>query len=349
MFKPKFSINNRILTNIGRIESAKAIIENAPLVPSFEAKFRQEAIIRTVHHGTHIEGNPLEVKEVEKVLAGKEITARDRDIQEVLNYREVLNLIDTNKNEPITEKILLQTHKTATKKVLKESQSGKYRSVQVKVTDSKTGETSYLPPDPTRISALVRDFLFWLGRVESEEIHPVIKAGVTHYIITAIHPFVDGNGRTARALSTLVLFKEGFDIKRFFSIEEYFDRDADSYYSVLQRTSNQSKEIEERDLTHWVEYFTQGLAIELARIREKVQKLSVDLKLKGKLGQIPLNDRQLKLVEYIQEVGQITNKDWRELIPMVSDDTLLRDMKYLMKKNLVRKRGSTKAAVYVLK
>jgi len=349
MFKPRFNISNKILINIGKIESAKAIIENAPLVPSYEKKFRQEAIIRTVHHGTHIEGNPLEAKEVEKVLDGKEITARERDIQEVLNYREVLNLIESAKNESITEKILLQTHKTTTKKVLKGTQSGKYRTVAVKVTDSKSGETSYLPPVPAQISALVRDFLFWLNRAESEEIHPVIKSAITHYIITAIHPFVDGNGRTARALSTLVLFKEGFDIKRFFSIEEYFDRDSASYYSVLQGTSNQSKKIEERDLTRWVEYFTQGLAIELDRIREKVQKLSVDLKLKGKLGQIPLNDRQLKLVEYMQEVGQITNKEWRELIPMVSDDTLLRDMKYLMKKKLVRKRGSTKSAVYVLK
>ena len=349
MFTPKFKITNLILINIGKIESSKAIIENAPLVPSYEAKFRQEAIIRTVHHGTHIEGNPLEAKEVEKVLDGKEITARDRDIQEVLNYREVLNFIDDNKNELITEKILLQTHKITTKKVLKNAQSGKYRSVQVKVTNSITGETSYLPPTPGQISALVRNFLFWLGRVENEEIHPVIKAGITHYILTAIHPFVDGNGRTARALSTLVLFKEGFDIKRFFSIEEYFDADSASYYSVLQRTSNQSKNIEDRDLTRWVEYFTAGLAIELERIREKVQKLSVDLKLKGKLGQIPLNDRQLKLVEYMQENTQINNAAWRNLLPMVSDDTILRDLKYLIKKKLVRKRGSTKSAVYLLK
>ncbi len=349
MFTPKFKITNCVLTNIGRIESAKAIIENAPLVPSYEAKFRQEAIIRTVHHGTHIEGNPLEEAEVEKVLAGKEITARDRDIQEVLNYREVLKFIDENKNEPVTEKLLLQTHKTTTKKVLKGAQSGKYRTVGVKLTNSKTGETSYLPPIPSQISTLVRDFLFWLNRAENEQIHPVIKAAITHYILTAIHPFIDGNGRTARALSTLILFKEGFDIKRFFSIEEYFDADAASYYSSLQKTSNQSKEIEDRDLTDWVEYFTAGLAIELERIREKVQKLSVDLKLKGKLGQIPLNDRQLKLVEYMQENTQINNSAWRNLIPMVSDDTILRDLKYLMKKKLVRKRGSTKSAVYILR
>jgi Fic family protein len=176
-----------------------------------------------------------------------------------------------------------------------------------------------------------------------------VKAAITHYILVAIHPFTDGNGRAARALSTLILFKEGYDIKKFFSLEEYFDRDATSYYHVLQQTSNQAKNLSERDLTIWIEYFTTGLAIELSRIREKVQRLSVDLRIKGKTGQVPLNERQLKLVEYMQEYSQVSNKEWRSLLPMVSDDTVLRDLKYLVKKGLVKKRGSTKSAYYILK
>ena len=349
MFKPRFSITNEILTNIGQIEASKAVIENSPLVPAYEAKFRQEAILRTVHHGTHIEGNPLEQREVEKVLAGKDIPARDRDIQEILNYREVLKFINSKKDDSITEKVLLETHQLTTRKILKADQAGKYRITQVRVTNSKTGETSYLPPPSSQISDLIRSFFLWLNSVTNEEIHPVLKAAITHYVIAAIHPFVDGNGRTARAISTLVLFKEGYDIKNFFSIEEYFDRDAGRYYKVLQNISNQTKKIQDRDLTSWIEYFIEGLAIELSRIREKVKRLSVDLKLKGKMGQIHLNERQLKLVEYMQEYGQISNKDWRSLLPMVSDDTILRDLKVLITKSLIRKKGSTKAAIYKIK
>ncbi len=349
MFSPKFNITNKTLTNIGKIEAAREVIENAPLVPAWEAKFREEAIIRTVHHGTHIEGNPLEQKVVAQVLEGKKVSARERDIQEVLNYREVLKYLDKIREEPITEKILLGIHKLTTKKILIKEQSGKYRMVNVRVTNLATGETSYLPPTPSQVSNLVRDFFFWLNRLQANEVHPVLKAAITHYILVAIHPFVDGNGRVARALATLALFKEGYDIKKFFSIEEYFDRDAGRYYSVLQRVSNQSEDVGERDLTSWLEYFTEGLAIELNRIRDKVRKLSVDLKLKSKMGQLPLNDRQLKLVEYMQESGQVSNNEWRGLIPMVSDDTILRDLKVLMKKGLVKKRGRTKAAVYVLK
>ena len=337
------------MTNVAKIEASKAVIENSPLVPAYEAKFRQEAIVRTVHHGTHIEGNPLEQPEVEKVLEGKDVTARDRDIQEILNYREVLKFINLKKDEPITEKSLLEIHKLTTKKILKADEAGKYRYTQVRVTNSRTGETSYLPPPPSQIADLVRSFLLWLNQLGSEETHPIIKAAITHYIITAIHPFVDGNGRAARALSMLVLFKDDYDIKKFFSLEEYFDRDAGSYYTVLQKTSNQSKKLDERNLTSWIEYFTDGLATELARVREKVQRLSVDLKLKGKMGQVPLNERQLKLVEYMQKAGQVSNKEWRDFIPMVSDDTILRELKYLMRKGLVKKRGRTKSAYYVLK
>ena len=94
MYKPTFTITNNILRFISKIEASKEIIENAPLVPAYEAKFRQEAIIRTVHHGTHIEGNPLDSGEVRDVLDGKEISAKDRDIQEILNYRNVLKYIE---------------------------------------------------------------------------------------------------------------------------------------------------------------------------------------------------------------------------------------------------------------
>ena len=349
MFVPKYSITNRILSNIGKIEASREVIENAPLVPAWEAKFREEAIIRTVHHGTHIEGNPLERGEVADVLEGKKVSARDRDIQEVLNYREVLKYLNKVKDEPITEKIFLEMHRLTTNKILSGEVSGKYRNVQVKVSNATTGETSYVPPKPGELADLLRSFFFWINRLGPEEIHPVLTAGITHYILVAIHPFTDGNGRAARALATLVLFKEGYDIKRFFSIEEYFDRDAGRYYKTLQNVSNQSNIIAERDLTIWLEYFTEGLAIELLRIRDKVRKLSIDLKLKSKMGQLPLNERQLKLVEYMQEYGQVSNKEWASLIPMVSDDTILRDLKVLMKKGLVRKRGSTKSAVYLLK
>jgi len=160
-----------------------------------------------------------------------------------------------------------------------------------------------------------------------------------------IHPFVDGNGRVARALSTLILFVKGYDIRKFFSLEEYFDRNATNYYTALQ-----SVEKKEGDLTIWLEYFTQGLAIELSKIKEKVEKISVDGKLREKLGGKPLmlTDRQLKIIEYIQSTGFLQNQAFEELFPMVSEDTILNELKSLLKNGIIKKHGITKGAKYVM-
>ncbi|OGD89240.1 hypothetical protein A3J17_00750 [Candidatus Curtissbacteria bacterium RIFCSPLOWO2_02_FULL_40_11] len=368
-YSPKFSITNTILKFIGRIEAARDFIENAPLVPAYEAKFRQEAIIRTVHHGTHIEGNQLDTGEVAAVLEGQRIDAKDRDIQEILNYRNVLRYIDKYNDEKnsrgvnlthtgggisrhirFTEKDLLGIHKLTLEKILTDDKVGRFRSTQVVVKNSKTREVSFRPPPAAQIKILVNEFFSWLNSATAEDVHPVLKAGIVHYILAFIHPFVDGNGRTARAFATLVLFSEGYDIKKFFSLEEYFDRDAKRYYKTLQAVSNQKVgELSDRNLTSWLEYFCEGLTEELERVKKRVQKLSLDSKLKGRTGQIALSERQMKLVEYIEANGSVNNQTWRRLLAEFSDDTILRDLKDLQKKGLIKKKGSTKGAIYLLK
>lgn len=360
MYSPKFTINSKILKYIGRIEAAKEVIESAPLVPAYEAKFRQEAIIRTVHHGTHIEGNQLDSGEVADVLEGELVEGRERDVQEVLNYRQVLHYIDKRKphfalqsrasrGSEITEKDLLKIHGLTVEKVLGKDRAGKYRATQVVVKNSKTGEVSFTPPRSYEVKAMVSDFINWLNREDGRDVHPVIRAGIAHYVLAYIHPFVDGNGRTARAFATLVMFSEGYDIKKFFSLEEYFDRNAGKYYSTLQSVSNQKAELKDKDLTAWLEYFCEGLAEELERVKEKVKKLSLDSRLKGRTGQIALSERQVKLVEFMETYGSVSNKQWRSLLRDYSDDTILRDLKDLQRKGLIKKKGSTKGAVYILK
>jgi Fic family protein len=357
MYSPKYTINSKVLKNIGRIEASKEVIESAPLVPAYEAKFRQEAIIRTVHHGTHIEGNDLDSGEVAAVLEGEEVVGRDRDVQEVLNYREVLGYIDKRKphsakalrGSVLTEKDILKIHQLTVEKVLPKEKSGQYRSTQVVVKNSKTGEVSFTPPRSYEVSGMVADFVKWLNSEDGREVHPVIRAGVAHYVLAYIHPFVDGNGRTARAFATLVMFSEGYDVKKFFSLEEYFDRNAGRYYTTLQSVSNQKAELTDKDLTVWLEYFTEGLAEELERVKERVKKLSLDSRLKGRTGQIALSERQMKLVEFMESYGSVSNKQWRSLLKDYSDDTILRDLKDLQKKGLIKKKGSTKGAVYALK
>lgn len=331
---------------MGIIEAAKEVIENAPLVPAWEAKFREDALVRTVHHGTHIEGNELSFTEAERLLAGAKIVGRDRDIQEVLNYRNVLKFIESYQKPEVTEETLKHMHELTVHRILPEEAVGVYRKTQVVVKNSQTGEVTFRPPPPIEVPFLMASFLGWLNDTSPDDVHTVIKAGIAHYEIVRIHPFLDGNGRVARAIATLVLFKAGYDIKRFFSLEEHYDREPILYYDALQSVGKL-----DGSLTAWLEYFTEGLAIELTRIKEKIKSLSTDLKLKKSLGGQPLalSERQIKIVEFVQENGFLQNKSFFELFPMISEDTVLRELKDLVKKGIVKKEGTTKGVRYVLR
>ncbi len=374
MFTPIFSISNNLLKSIGLIEAAKAIIDEAPLIPAYEKQFQQEAIVRTVHYGTRIEGNDLTYQEVAKLVEGRKITAGDRDIQEVINYRQVVEYLeelwslydaslplpgeksvpepDETNRRPFyySEIVVKRIHELTTQKIIPDKEQGQYRHQQVVLKNTKTGEIAHRPPPAIEVPYLMTDFIDWLNDPHSRLIHPVIRSAIAQYILVAIHPFIEGNGRVSRAFAMMPLYVEGYDIRRLFSTEEYFDRNAESYYNTIQTIHNLSSDIFKRDLTVWIEYFSQALSIELGRIKEKVQTLSRDLKFKQKLGgkQVHLSERQIKLVEFMQQFGGLRMPDAKEIIPMVSDDTIWRDLKKMIDDGVIEKKGSTKGAYYCL-
>lgn len=346
MFTPSFTITNKILMHIAKIEAAEEVIRHAPILPLWEKQFREEAVMRTVYHGTHIEGNMLHKDEAQDVLMGKDVLARPRDIQEIINYRKVIEFIDEEaqkKIDKITELLVKKVHRITADKILSDDQLGEYRLKQVIIRNSQTGEVTFRPPPSIEVPFLMREFLYWVNKDDKDEIHPILKAGISHHELVRIHPFIDGNGRVSRALATLILLLGGYDIRRFFSLEEYYDRDAVSYYENLQKASS-------GDLTSWLEYFSFGAAVEFEKIKEKILKLSKDARLKERFGgqQIYLTERQVKIIEYLQEIGYLQNQAFSSVFPDISEDTVLRDVQDLIKKNLVKKIGSTKGARYVL-
>jgi len=351
MYSPRYTITNKILKNIGIIEACREVIDKAPLLPYYEKQFRDDALIRTVHYGTHIEGNELNIDQAENVIMGKDVVARQRDIQEVINYRKVMRYIEelgekSAHGEKVDEDLIKHLYSLTVKKILPAETIGNYRKKQVVVRNSYTGKVSFKPPLSVAIPFQIKDLVAFINSKSEQDIHPVLKSGVVHYELVRIHPFLDGNGRVARALSTLILFLEGYDIRKFFSLEEYFDKEAVRYYDALQ-----SVEKNDGDLTKWLEYFTQGLSIELSKIKDRVERISIDANLREKLGGKPimLSDRQLKIIEYIQKTGYLQNKAFPQLFPMVSEDTILNELKGLMKAGIIRKQGKTKAARYVMK
>lgn len=351
MYSPKFVISNKILKNIGSIEASREIVMNAPLVPSFAKQFQSDAIVRTIHHGTHIEGNDLTLYQTKKILEGAEVYGRARDIQEIINYRNVMQLLDelAAKRGGYELDMLKDIHRVTVDRIIVPEKVGVFRSTEVVIKEEGTGKVIFQPPPSHEVPFLLEEFFEWLNDATAREIHPILRSGIAHYILVAIHPFVEGNGRTVRAFSTLVLMREGYDTKKFFALEEHFDADPASYYESLSMVDRQSPNLGNREVTPWLEYFTGVVAIEFEKIKDKVRKLSVDSRLKVKFGeQVALTERQMRLIEYISDQGSGGMAELKKVLSMVSEDTILRELKDLLTKGILKKQGSTKASKYVI-
>ncbi len=348
MFNPRYQITNKILTGIASIEAAREVIENAPLVPYWERQFREDRIVRTVHYSTALEGNPLSIEEVRKVLDGdgQDVRAYQRDIQEVINYRNVVKYIETLQRgaNHITKEHLFEIHRLTVDRIVPEEEIGTFRNREWGTRNSETGEISFVAPNPRDVPHLIDEFYEWLRSDSFTQTHPILRSGITLAEIARIHPFTEGNGRTARALATASLYMDNYDIKKFFCLDEYYDQYSDEYYRAIQTYQKEGD-----DLTPWLEFFVEGLSIELGRVKERVLEMSRDHRLREEIGQVALTDRQEEILKFIEENGQIKNQDWRELFPNISDDTILRDLKDMIDKGIVKKEGKTKAARYVIR
>jgi Fic family protein len=344
MFKPKYTITSEILNNLVKTAEAKAVLENAYLIPKWEVALRREALIRNAHASTAIEGNPLTLEQVSELARGRDIMATRKAKAEVLNYLKVLEDLPALSEEgKITEKIILTIHRLLTKDALENpAGSGVYRNRQVVIGNRITGVITFRPPDTIEVPILMKALVKWLNSKDAFETNPVLAAGISHYEFVRIHPFIDGNGRTARALASLILYVREFDTKRFFALDDYYDSDRPAYYKALQ--SVESKTL---DITEWLEYFTYGVALQIEGVKERVLSLSSDTKRKQLKGQIPLTEKQMKIVERINTNGHITNKMIREMFKL-SDEGALKEINKPVKLGVVELEGKGRSIKYLL-
>jgi len=344
MFTPNFRYTNRIVNNLVEITSAREIILNSYLVPKWEVSLRRDALIKAAHASTAIEGNPLTLEEVSQLAEGREVMASRKAKQEVLNYLNVLERIEKYQNGGnVTEKSILRMHKDVTKETLDSFEhEGNYREIQVYVGNRITGEVTFMPPPPHDVPVLMGALIEWLNSDGSCNLSPVLVAGMSHYEFVRIHPFVDGNGRTARALATLILHLREFDIKKFFALDDYYDSDRMAYYNALK-----SVDPETIDITDWLEYFTEGVLISISKVKEKVLKLSLEKRKKEEKGQIALTERQMKIIEHLQRNGRITTGDMAKMFG-VTRQAALKELSKLVEMEVIKPEGKGRGAHYVL-
>lgn len=344
MFKPNFRYTNKIVNNLTQISAARELILNSPLIPKWEVALRREAIIRSAHSSTSIEGNKLSLEQVSDLAHGREVMATRKDKQEVLNYLKVLENIDkVTDSKKIIEGDILNVHKMLTQETLENpSNCGVYRSRYVVVANRLTGEVIFRPPVNEDVPGLVRALIEWLNSTEAKLLDPVIEAGIAHYEFVRIHPFIDGNGRTARVLATLILYIRGFDAKQFFCLDDYYDSDRPSYYRALQSVDQRTL-----DLTNWLEYFVEGVNVSIEAVKERIIRLSSERLKTTKKGQIALTEKQMRIVEFINLHGKITNKDVRTMFK-ISSQAAHKEIMKLVKLDVIKPVGKGRSLSYQL-
>lgn len=353
MYQPIYAITHKLLRSINRIVEAHALIVNASLKPRWEANLKYRALVKSVHSSTHLEGNPLTEQEVDQVLRGEKPKRefRKRDIQEVKNYREVLQYISDTYKDPklvIDENTILHLHKLCVKDIEgMENEAGRYRSVQNYIVAGPNRTPIYTPPKAKEVPGLMKDLVDWIQHAEKDEASPFIISAIAHYEFESIHPFVDGNGRTGRALSTLILYKMGYDMKSLFSLEEYFDTHPDEYYGNLKIRSSYS-ENPNPDLTQWIEFFIHAIEIEMTRVEIEVKEYLRQEDLRKDLKKQEINRRQFQAVKYLQKYGQIQSHEYAKRFKC-SRETAVQDLKELVERGILDTQGSGPQLRYVLK
>jgi Fic family protein len=255
MFTPKFSISHGLLSNIKRINTLIIELNNRRFPQPVWMEFEATATAVSAYASTSIEGNPLPLTEVKKILKSQPQHIRDSE-REVLNYNQTLKFLN-QPNLRISLHLILDIHKQVTHGLLPAADCGKLRKRPVVVNDPRTGNPIYLPPDVDDVRSLMKDLVDFIAEHRSQ-IDALILAGIFHKQMVIIHPFMDGNGRTTRLATKVLLAEMGLDTFNLFSFENFYNQNITRYFQTVGEFGNYYDLVEQIDFTSWLEYFTEG-------------------------------------------------------------------------------------------
>ena len=263
-WQPQYTLTPAIARGLMAIEAARAVVETTPLPPVVEAELRRQARVRSAHYSTRIEGNRLTLAQAEAVVSSSkaQVRGRERDVREVRHYWNALLRVEewAAAKAPLTEELIRRMHALVEKGP--RSRPTPYRDGQNVIRDSASNAIIYLPPEAPDVPALMAALVDWCNAAEKEGLPAPLIAGLAHYQFVTIHPYYDGNGRTARLLATLILSRAGYGLNGFLALEEQHARDLETYYHSLAvyPHHNYYAGRAEADLTPWLEYFIATVA-----------------------------------------------------------------------------------------
>jgi len=279
-FQPQFRITPLMLRQFKAIDDARGFLEAVRLRHDWSEDLHGVARVRDALSSVQIEGNSLTFQEA--LALAREAPDRElRDAElEFLNYLRAFDAVDglrDRRDVQLTGADLLNLHRKLVDGVRGGQRfAGKWRREEVQVGDRMGDQVvvHHQPPPWPEVEGHVADLLAWLERVKvkprraqvergvvDDWLHPVLVAGIAQHRLAWVHPFVDGNGRTARMFTTLLLYQRGYDFKCLFDLSSYYERNRDRYYEALRTVDRTG------DYTDWLVYFMGGFALQMFTIK----------------------------------------------------------------------------------
>ena len=296
----KVPLTNEILKYITEIDKNRYTVSSVKLSKTVANRLRKNSKKKSSYASNKIEGNPLSEQQANDVIDADEHKHFLKPEQEVRNYFLALNHLEQQAKEkaPFSKELILSVQKLVEKGASKEKiglRGATPPGVLFAVYDSQSGTPDYIPPEYRDIPELLDELVEY---VDSTDDHPLIVAAVVHYQLVTIHPFEDGNGRTARLLSGYILNSNGYGFNGIGSLEEYFAYDADEYYSSLQmglpalyysgRDNPPHPEI-------WINYFLRMVLLYSNKVRELSDASNAD-EISGSLSYLKPREKELLLL-----------------------------------------------------
>ena len=305
----KWNYTNKIVNDLLKINRAKEVVDLLELPLSIEEEIKKESIAKRVHYSTKIEGNSLNLNEVKDVIENKK-DSHERNVLEVRNYYNALMYLnkEAEDNNTITEDLILKVHNLVSGKHLTYKNS--YREDQNVVADSISGAIVYMPPEAKDVSSLMKQMIKEFNSKDTKDIPIPIKAGILAYEFVTIHPFWDGNGRCSRLLATYILKAYNYDLKGFYVMEEFYDKNIEQYYNSLQMGLHHNFYFgrNEADITEWLEYFISTMANTFEAVGNRVKEIYKNSKEEMNIIDT-LDKRERWIANYIVTNNKIKSKD----------------------------------------
>lgn len=340
-WQPKYTISNKLLLTIREIGESIGEIKAQHLTHTTLASLELNARELSSYASTSIEGNPLPLTDVKRLLKTRKESLRDTE-REVLNYNNALQALYKSVRQNRFDLSVLTLEKVQGQVVNglmdNPSHCGALRQDPVIIRNPrKIDEVVFIPPDAKDALQLTKALMVFVNN-NIGKIDPVILAGIFHRQNVIIHPFIDGNGRTTRLLTTTILGKAGLDLFEIFSFEDYYNRNITRYFKAVGLEGDYYDLKDNIDFSAWLEYFAEGILDELRRIIKLLPEQSGP---KPRLG-----PHHQQVLDYIRERGSITQREYGAISKRSLASRKL-DFEKLINLGFIEARGVGRGTYYV--